>query len=165
MSPSEIASSPPPVGGKTTEKCLLLSIWESNPGPPCYEATDDLSYLVIEEPNLEDIFHVLHPVSHGQISQGVSQQQHIRPCPQLLEVLGVVHRTFSFVVDVDQLSLESPKHSLNEHIIRQIHSFSLWNGQQITACDVATYGFIKIHVVGQDFDVGVEDSSLADNLF
>ena len=124
-----------------------------------------MTYLVIEEPNLEDIFHVLHPVGHGQISQRVSQQQHIGPSPQLLEMPGVLNRTFSFVVDVDQFSFESPKHPLNEHIIRQIHSFSLWNGLQITACDMATYRFIKIHVVGEDFDVGMEDSSLADNLF
>lgn len=69
-------------------------------------------YLVIEETDLEDVFHVVHPVGHVQVTQRVSQQEHVGPRAQLLEVAGVEQRTFPFVVDVDQLSLESPQNSL-----------------------------------------------------
>lgn len=30
---------------------------------------------------------------------------------------------------------------------------------------MTTYRFIKVHIVGEDFDVGVEDPSLANHLF
>lgn len=30
--------------------------------------------LIIEEPDLQEVLHVLHPISHGQISQRVSHQ-------------------------------------------------------------------------------------------
>lgn len=37
---------------------------------------------------------------------------------------------------------------------------------QITSTHKAdTHRFIKVHVVGEDFDIGVEDSRLANNLF
>lgn len=70
------------------------------------------SYFVIEEANLEDVLHVLHAVSHVQIAQRVSQQKDVGTRAQLLEVARVEQRTFPLVVDVDQLSLEGPQHSL-----------------------------------------------------
>lgn len=36
---------------------------------------------------------------------------------------------------------------------------------QIIVCGVATHRLIKVHVVGEDFDVWVEDFGLANNLF
>lgn len=76
---------------------------------------------------------------------------------------GVEQRTFPFVVDVDQLSLESPQHSLQ--IKSQIHYFNPWRGDRIVVCGAATHRLIKVHVVGEDFDVGVEDAGLVNNLF
>ncbi len=78
---------------------------------------------------------------------------------------GVEQRTFPLVVDVDQLSLESPQHSLYQQIKSQIHYFNPWCGDRIVVCGAATHRLVKVHVVGEDFDVGVEDPGLANNLF
>lgn len=45
-----------------------------------------LSDLVIEEADSEDVLVLGHPISHGQVSQRVPQQQHVGPTLQLLEV-------------------------------------------------------------------------------
>jgi len=70
------------------------------------------SYLVVEEAYLEDVLQVLHPVGHGQVPQGVSEQQHVGPGHHLLEVLRVEQGSLPLVVDVDQLPLEGPQHAL-----------------------------------------------------
>ncbi|TNN85982.1 hypothetical protein EYF80_003826 [Liparis tanakae] len=67
--------------------------------------------------------------SHGQVSQRISQQQHVGPRTQLLEMSGVEQRPFPLVVDVDELSLEGPQHSLSPQRRSQTHRFNRRCGQ------------------------------------
>lgn len=120
--------------------------------------------LVIKEPNLEDVLHVLNSIRHVQIPQRVSQQQHVWPRVQLLEVAAVEQRAFPFIVDVDQLSFESPQHSLCQHMESNEYLKPCCGGQT-AVCGVATHTLIKVHVIGDDVDVGMENPSLADHLF
>lgn len=62
---------------------------------------------------------------------------------------------------MDQLPFESSQDSLWRHIWIIVAS-----AFQITSTyEADTHRFIKVHVVGEDFDIGVEDSRLANNLF
>lgn len=175
MIPSKIASSHPPGENKRGELKWqnvtihhgLLGAFYSLMASHTFTDHDCVLFidLVIEKANLKDVFHVLHPISHGQVSQRVSQQYYIRTRPQLLEMAGVEQCTFPFIVDVDQLSLESPQHSLYQQMKRVKYCFKPWCGDETVVCGVTTYRFIKVHVVGEDFDVGVEDPGLANHLF
>lgn len=134
---------------KSGEPLELLVIW---------------SYFVVEEADLQDVLHVLHSVGHVQIPQRVAQQEHVRTCPQLLEVACVEQGAFSLVVDVDQLSLEVLEHSLRNRWVKKKISFL----PQHTAEEFlpgATHSFVKVHIVGDNFDIGMEHARLVDDLF
>lgn len=116
------------------------------------------THLIVEKPDFEDVLHVLDPISHGQVPQRVSHQQHVGARPQLLEVSRVEQSSFSLVVNVDQVSLEGPQNPLiktsNEYLSRNL----------IDETKQDTYRLVKVHVVGEDVDVGVEHSGLPDHL-
>lgn len=86
---------------------------------------------------------------------------------------GVEQSTFPFIVDVDQLSLEGFQHTLFKQIkiIKNILRFIRAGvgsdaGVRLQyVCGVATYRLIKIHIVREDVNVGVEDTGLANHLF
>lgn len=77
---------------------------------------------------------------------------------------GVEQRTFLFIVDVNQFSFESLQHPLCKQI-KSNFLFKCLSGGQVIVCGVATHRLIKVHVVGDDLDIWVEDLSLAYHLF
>lgn len=73
------------------------------------------AYLVIQEADLENVLHPGDPISHGEVPDGVSQQDDVGLVLKLLEVAGVLTHGAVLVVGVNELPLESFQESLNHH--------------------------------------------------
>lgn len=68
--------------------------------------------LVIEKPNSQDVLGLGYPISHGQISQRVSQQQHVGSTLQLSEASCMRQSTFPLVVGVNELAFKGLQDAL-----------------------------------------------------
>lgn len=81
----------------------------------CKESRDNTvhySDLVVEEADGEDVLVLRHPVSHGQVSQRVSQQQHVGSTLQLSEASCTGQSPFPLVEGVDQFAFEGSQDPL-----------------------------------------------------
>ena len=78
-------------------------MWVLLPGPD----------LVVEEAHGEQVVGPGHPVGHGQVPEGVPQQQHVGPLPELREGGGEQQSPLTLVEGVDQGTFEAPQNALS----------------------------------------------------
>lgn len=120
-----------------------------------------VSYLVVEEADLEDVLHVGRAVGHAEVPQRVAHEDDVARLLHLLEVLRVAQGAVLLVVHVDQLAFETLQDALREEERpSDVGSLSARRSSGRTS----THVFVKVHEVGDDLDVGVVDSGLADDL-
>ncbi|KAL0597754.1 hypothetical protein AAY473_033106 [Plecturocebus cupreus] len=75
---------------------------------------------VTGEANLENVLHTKNPISHGEVPDGVSQQDDIGFALKLLEVTRVLTHGAVLVVCVNELALKSLEKTLNNENKRQM---------------------------------------------
>lgn len=73
------------------------------------------SDLVIQEADGQDVLGLRHPISHGQVSQRVSQQQHVGSTLQLPEACCVRQSALPLVEGMDELAFEGLQDPLIRH--------------------------------------------------
>lgn len=76
-------------------------------------ALPPLLHLVIQEANLENVLHTRNPIGHGEVPNGVSQQDDIGFALKLLEVTRVLTHGAVLVVCVYELALKSLEKTLS----------------------------------------------------